>query len=1006
MEQKEYKYDAFISYRHTELDKFVAEKVHRLLETFRVPRIANTTKKIKKTTKINRVFRDKDELPLGSNLADHITLALNQSKFLIVICSPRTPDSIWVQKEIETFISLHGITRILAVLVEGEPHESFPSKLRFIENEVILPDGTVEIVKQDIEPLAADIRGKNKKDVYRKLKKELLRLVAPIIGCSYDDLKQRHKERRTRRILITTGLAAAFFLLFGSFSTYQALKIQKQSDKIETQSIQIQQSLNEQLVMQSNSLADRAFALLENGDRMRAILLAQTALPRDIKNPDRPYVTSAHYALSKSLGVYENGNNLIPDQILEHETNVAISKLSPDGNQIFTVDESGNFYLWDSKSGKLIKKSDKSINLPNDDNSVFYINDKQIVYGSSEGVFCISTATFDVEWKLSDLHVSNIIISSDRKYLSVSSFSDIVILDSLTGAQIFSYIDKDGRSIGSAMAFSPDGSLLAVSTTSILDTGKGGVAIFNLVDKTIKYTVNVEYTWITSMTFKNNDTLYVSSCDGSLSDKSAFDKGQGVIYSFNMLDGQKLWEYKSERSYVQQLSLLNNNSLLAFVANDSLCTIFTSDGRINTIIGKASTISNYVPLGDDSALVLCATKNGDVSISELEHGFDAYSNMTPSAGTVKEVMFKKGLIAVLPYNSANLIIYKYNKGALYEKLCDANGNMETIFSDSERYILLSGYDSSFSEVYDTNLNKLIGKISIDSIDEINKSYFINNDKNLLVIGRNHLYLYDATTLTQIKALALPEYSHVVVSPDNTLIAVVDSEKTNFYDSSLKEQLSIETELEAKAISSDNKYCLLSDSSKWAVLNNTTKQMEETDGKYSAFAVGQRTSQFAIIDSVNDELKIYNFNDTKQPKIALGISSTFVSSIGFFDNDSKLFVILKNNDVNIYDSSSLNLIYSFKKLDDSPLYCQKLKNSDNMIIYCANKGYVINKDYEILAEIPNLKLVSKDCSTLYVFAGGTLGSLPLYDFKMLSEEAAKQLDGRTLTHSEKKEYFIN
>ena len=218
MEQKEFKYEAFISYRHTELDKFVAEKVHRLLETFKVPRIANTTKHIKKTTKINRVFRDKDELPLGSNLADHIALALSQSKFLIVICSPRTSDSIWVQKEIETFISLHGITRILAVLIEGEPSESFPSKLRFIENEVTLPDGTVEIVKQDIEPLAADIRGKNKKDVYRKLKKELLRLVAPIIGCSYDDLKQRHRERRTRRILITTGLAAAFLLLLGSFS--------------------------------------------------------------------------------------------------------------------------------------------------------------------------------------------------------------------------------------------------------------------------------------------------------------------------------------------------------------------------------------------------------------------------------------------------------------------------------------------------------------------------------------------------------------------------------------------------------------------------------------------------------------------------------------------------------------------------------------------------------------------------------------------------------------------
>ncbi len=35
MENKEYKYDAFISYRHCDLDKFVAENLHKALETYR-----------------------------------------------------------------------------------------------------------------------------------------------------------------------------------------------------------------------------------------------------------------------------------------------------------------------------------------------------------------------------------------------------------------------------------------------------------------------------------------------------------------------------------------------------------------------------------------------------------------------------------------------------------------------------------------------------------------------------------------------------------------------------------------------------------------------------------------------------------------------------------------------------------------------------------------------------------------------------------------------------------
>lgn len=104
---KPYTYDAFISYRHTELDIFAAEILHKQLEAFRLPgKIAK--KKQGGRTHIDRVFRDKDELPLTSNLEDPIMVALQESEYLIVICSPRLRESLWCKKEIETFISLHG----------------------------------------------------------------------------------------------------------------------------------------------------------------------------------------------------------------------------------------------------------------------------------------------------------------------------------------------------------------------------------------------------------------------------------------------------------------------------------------------------------------------------------------------------------------------------------------------------------------------------------------------------------------------------------------------------------------------------------------------------------------------------------------------------------------------------------------------------------------------------------------------------------------------------------
>ena len=121
-------YDAFISYRHSDLDKFVAEELHKQLEMFKVP------KKISKMCgkkRINRIFRDKDELPITSNLADPIMNALRVSEYLVVICSPRLNESMWCKREIENFIAMHGQEKVLAVLIEGEPRDSFPPELLY-----------------------------------------------------------------------------------------------------------------------------------------------------------------------------------------------------------------------------------------------------------------------------------------------------------------------------------------------------------------------------------------------------------------------------------------------------------------------------------------------------------------------------------------------------------------------------------------------------------------------------------------------------------------------------------------------------------------------------------------------------------------------------------------------------------------------------------------------------------------------------------------------------------
>ena len=72
-------YDAFISYSHSEPDSFVAEKLHSMLEHYHISR---KLQEISGKKKINRVFRDREELPLSSDLAANIRQALEHSEYL------------------------------------------------------------------------------------------------------------------------------------------------------------------------------------------------------------------------------------------------------------------------------------------------------------------------------------------------------------------------------------------------------------------------------------------------------------------------------------------------------------------------------------------------------------------------------------------------------------------------------------------------------------------------------------------------------------------------------------------------------------------------------------------------------------------------------------------------------------------------------------------------------------------------------------------------------------
>jgi tetratricopeptide (TPR) repeat protein len=197
------RYSAFISYSHSEAR--IARWLHHALEGYRLPKgLAGSPSPFGPVPRrLPPVFRDRDELPASGDLGRELRGALADSRFQIVLCSPRAAASKWVQEEVLAFKRVHGETRTLALIVGGEPYaggdeECFPAALRFRLD----PAGRLSDIPA--EPIAADLRpGKDG----RRL--ALLKLVAGIAGVPLDALVRRDAARRQRRLLAVTAAALA-----------------------------------------------------------------------------------------------------------------------------------------------------------------------------------------------------------------------------------------------------------------------------------------------------------------------------------------------------------------------------------------------------------------------------------------------------------------------------------------------------------------------------------------------------------------------------------------------------------------------------------------------------------------------------------------------------------------------------------------------------------------------------------------------------------------------------
>lgn len=343
------KYHAFISYRHAdnkEPGRQWATWLHQAIETYEVPGELVGKENGRGEiipARIYPIFRDEEELPANADLGKSIVGALDSTRLLIVLCSPRAVESTYVADEIHYFKQQGHSDRIIAAMIDGEPNTSWDKgKLGVgfkVEDECFPLPLQFEYDEQGVrtdkhaEPIAADFRINNNgvpeqswtsSEAYRLHLQEqsqtqnnhtkseilslisafesqqhlmLLKIISGILGVPLGELTQRDKAyqleqaqlkaRKLRRWLFAiTGLA--LLAIAAGFLAYSKQQEAEQQTRVAQ-------------VSESKIIAQSAVEAFSQGDYLNSIKLALSVLPYSFNKPERAFSPDAEAILSSAV---------------------------------------------------------------------------------------------------------------------------------------------------------------------------------------------------------------------------------------------------------------------------------------------------------------------------------------------------------------------------------------------------------------------------------------------------------------------------------------------------------------------------------------------------------------------------------------------------------------------------------------------------------------------------------------------------------------------------------
>lgn len=271
----QFEYYAFISYKSEDAEW--AEWLQKRIEYYKLPTsLFEEYPEIPHN--IRPIFRDKSDLGAGI-LPKELNVALNASRFLIVICSTNAIKSPWVNNEVQHFIDAGRTEYIIPFIVDGIPYagdtnECFPEAIRKLKG------SKNELFGVNINELGKDAAS--------------VKVIARLLGLKFDALWGRYlkEEEKEKQRLI------------------------EQNNRLRTS--------------KERASINKAFTLVDSGQNLLATRVALDIIDNDKKEGWKPLPEVEHLLRVSTMGSQEE---LFP--LLSFDDNFLFS---PDGKFLLLWD--------------------------------------------------------------------------------------------------------------------------------------------------------------------------------------------------------------------------------------------------------------------------------------------------------------------------------------------------------------------------------------------------------------------------------------------------------------------------------------------------------------------------------------------------------------------------------------------------------------------------------------------------------------------------------------------